>query len=75
MVVSSFHMSERAGAAKSYHRKILEGFMANKGVFLHAIKVLRKLYAGKIDAANLLKSLHRYVSEPGYFHTRHSIKD
>ena len=68
-------MSERAGAANSYHRKLLEGFMASKGVFLHAIKVLRKPYAGKVDAANLLKSLNRCVSEPGYFHTRHSIKD
>ena len=48
--------------------------MARQGVCLHAIKLLRMLYAGKVDAANLLKSLDRRISEPGFFPIRYSIE-
>lgn len=80
-VVSSPHMSERAEAANPYHCKPIEGLwlakacvMASKGVCLHAIELLRMLYAGKVDAANLLKSLDRRISEPGIVPIRYSIE-
>ena len=68
-------MSERAEAADPYLCKLLEGYMASEGVCLHATKVLRMLYAGEVDAANLLKGLNRCISILGILRIRHSIKD